>query len=191
MRIINSVLIRLFIIGGSPLSNDVWAGDLAQNSAGKWIFTWESMASRDNVPFSPRAGLGKGCGSTFGMPVRISSRWCSKQRKLGTPSMASAVTVYERSHEYTCLCDTIIVRSSMASFTHSPLSSVIQRQMNLLNVCRRSEKNGVLFSSTVSISNAGIGRCVDMKSIIYRTRLLFFVPPSPSPSSPKSLQPPL
>ncbi|CAM9200573.1 unnamed protein product, partial [Sphacelaria rigidula] len=48
---------RLFIIGGSPLSNDVWAGNLAQNSAGKWSFTWESMASGDNVPFSPRAGL--------------------------------------------------------------------------------------------------------------------------------------
>lgn len=50
---------RLFIIGGSPLTNDVWAGDIVQDASGSWSFVWEEMASGDNVPFSPRAGLGK------------------------------------------------------------------------------------------------------------------------------------
>lgn len=50
---------RLFIIGGSPLTNDVWAGDILQDASGSWFLVWEEMASGDAVPFSPRAGLGK------------------------------------------------------------------------------------------------------------------------------------
>ncbi|CAN0381340.1 unnamed protein product, partial [Hapterophycus canaliculatus] len=48
---------RLFVIGGSPLTNDVWAGDIVQDSSGAWSFIWEEMASGNEVPFSPRAGL--------------------------------------------------------------------------------------------------------------------------------------
>ncbi|CAM9139251.1 unnamed protein product [Ectocarpus fasciculatus] len=48
---------RLFIIGGSPLTNDVWAGDIVQDASGFWSFVWEKMASGNEVPFSPRAGL--------------------------------------------------------------------------------------------------------------------------------------
>ncbi|CAM9754300.1 unnamed protein product [Ascophyllum nodosum] len=48
---------KLFIIGGSPLNNDVWAADIAHNAAGSWVFTWEAMSSGDDTPFSPRAGL--------------------------------------------------------------------------------------------------------------------------------------
>lgn len=50
---------RLFIIGGSPLTNDVWAGQPEQSSTGTWFFVWENMASGSDVPFSPRAGLGE------------------------------------------------------------------------------------------------------------------------------------
>lgn len=50
---------RLFIIGGSPLTNDVWAADIVQDASGSWSLVWEEMASGNNVPFSPRAGLGK------------------------------------------------------------------------------------------------------------------------------------
>lgn len=50
---------RLFIIGGSPLTNDVWAADIVLDASGSWSLIWEEMASGNDVPFSPRAGLGK------------------------------------------------------------------------------------------------------------------------------------
>lgn len=58
-------------MGGSPLTNDVWAADITQNSAGVWVFTWEEMASGDGVPFSPRAGLGGSATRTLEWPAAI------------------------------------------------------------------------------------------------------------------------
>ncbi|CAM9484098.1 unnamed protein product, partial [Discosporangium mesarthrocarpum] len=54
----NVFLGRLFIIGGSPLSNDVWSTvDIGQSSNGKWNFVWKQLFPGSNVTFSPRAAL--------------------------------------------------------------------------------------------------------------------------------------
>ena len=50
---------RLFIIGVSPLTNDVWAGDAIPMLDGRWKLVWEQMDRDTLVPFSPRAGLGE------------------------------------------------------------------------------------------------------------------------------------